>query len=544
MPRIPTFQPSKELQIPYIPSEAMEPMYEAGRTAVKQFRQIAADWEKRKIDEIELDRKIEQKAKALQIERGLRDDIDEYAERFNDRIDVDKWDQEVQNGLEFFHQKYQEQIGNDKELSLAFDAAFNSEAHRLTKSVRAQKRKTVNNIALGEFNMEYNRLLEEGANASTPEEREIVRNDLSMKAYSLVPDVMNLSQAVAHIDAFDKNVKQKGIDLADVAADKAIENDPNQAFINLHDSGYLPNLLPKQRQDKVEKAKAAMKVWENEQKQKVKDAEDLAIKKEDQEISDLYLAKKYTEVYARAQASKILPGSRKQHWGDAAEAAAERPEKIDPLIESKEYAFINNLMAKDVDPKVIQDSIIISPRLTEPKKIKLLDRLEKLKDNEIKKASIRAYEYMKREIVSPSGIAGVMAKIIPEDVRANNYARAQNALDDWIDKQMITEKPITGTDVLTKAEELVKTFRPKFNQNSPIIEKKNQDLIKGLKDLGDMNKGFGVYGVPPSSEGAKPQPKPKQIKYKSIEEIKNAYDRKELSYGEAEEILRRDFGLK
>jgi len=349
--------------------------------------------------------------------------------------------------------------------------------------------------------------------------------------------IFNPEQASKRKIELSKNIEKESINFADVVADKAIEKNAKQAYIDLTDSNYLPNLLPKQRQDKSEKAWRASKVQENEQEQKTKEAEDLAIKKEDQEISDLYLAKKYTQVYARAQTSKILSGERKQHWGDAAEAAAQKTEKIDPMEETKEITYINGLIAKGVNPQVIQDSIIISPRLGEPAKKQLLNRLETHKNKELNRAASRSYEYMKKEIISPSGIAGVMAKVIPDDVKAGNYAKAQLALDDWIDNQILLEKPITGNDILTKAEELVKTFRPKLNQNSPIIQKKNQDLIKGLGELGEMSKGKTTE-VPPVIT------KPKQIKYKNIEEVKNAYNRKELTYGEAEEILKRDFGVK
>ena len=311
-------------------------------------------------------------------------------------------------------------------------------------------------------------------------------------------------------EAFEKDIENEMANRADVSADQAILNDPVKALEMLQNKNYLPELKDKQRMDKVKKATEAVKVWEYEQEKKKREADKIAHDTDEKEIGDLYLAKNYTQVYTRAQSSKVLTGDEKKKWGDAAENAAKQGEKIDPIEEAQEYAFINNLMAKGVDSKVIKDSIIITPRLDEGSKKKLLDRLERQQDKEINRASQRAYEYMKREIVSPTGIAGVIAKSIPEDTRAANYTKAQLALDDWVDKQVIGEKPITSKDIIAKAEELIQNYKPKMITNPPIIQKKTDDMVKALNELGNLSK-------PQEAIIPKTEIKRKAKKYKSIE---------------------------
>ena len=86
---------------------------------------------------------------------------------------------------------------------------------------------------------------------------------------------------------------------------------------------YLPNLEPMQRQDKVEKAKAAAKVWENEQETKLKEAEKAAKEKEEREIGNKFLTGNYKDAFGMVLRSKRLTGDEKRTWNNAIKTASE-----------------------------------------------------------------------------------------------------------------------------------------------------------------------------------------------------------------------------
>ncbi len=485
------------------------------------------------------DEEATRKAKAIELGNSINDDVDKLADSLNERDpkDYDKFEDDMGIALTNLRAKYDQQIGNDQRLGMAINAHFGQQANMLMKVTRDKKFLARQDVSTAEFMRSYNQAIKDYADATDPTAQEMVENKISIEGLSLVSSgLMKQHVFQGAMEKFKDNADKMAVDQADVQVDQDMMKNAAQTFVNLADPNYLPKLTGKLRQDKSEKAWRASKVQEADEKRQEKEALDLARDNEEVEMARIYGAKKYSELYSRAQNNKILTGQRMQHWMDAAENATTKEEKIDPIVEAQEYAFINNLIAKGVTPNVIRDSIIITPRLREPTKAKLLDRVDKQIDKEINRAASRAHEYMKREIVSPTGIAGVLARAIPENERAANYARAQNALDDWIDKQMITEKPITATDVQMKAEELVKSFRPKFQGNSPLIQKKNQDMIQGLKELGEISKG---------QQKIAPITQPTKAKvYKNVEEVKAAYDRKELTWDQAREILQRDFGIK
>jgi len=111
-------------------------------------------------------------------------------------------------------------------------------------------------------------------------------------------------------------------DLADVAADQAIMKDPNQALSDLKNKNYLPGLESMQRQDKIEKAKAAAKVLKNEQGKKLKEAEKAAKEEEEREIGNKFLTGDYKDAFDMVLRSKYLTGDEKRTWNNAIETAS------------------------------------------------------------------------------------------------------------------------------------------------------------------------------------------------------------------------------
>jgi len=538
MPEIPRFKPQPTIEEPAPTMAGVKPaiqLAERGRRyAVQAFETV----EKGLTDYFEKERKAKLAVKSMEAENTIDEDMNTAWLGIQQRSDYDKIPADLEKTFEQYQKKYTDMAGGDKQLGFAINAYYQKSATKLRNQTRVHVAGLISNKGMAEFLKKEKKFEDEYIMNPDPEVRKDIIENYKTEINNLVAfNILKKDVAQARINAFEKTIQGKAIDFADVAADKAIESNPQKAFIDLADSNYLPDLQPKQRQDKSEKAKRTIKVKEAEQENKQKEAIRLGREKEEQEMARLYGAKEYSQLYARAESNKILEGHRMQHWMDAAEMGARKEEKIESIVESSEYAFINQLMAKDVNPRVIQDSIIISPRLRETTKTKLLDRLEKQQDKEINRAASRSYEYMKQEIINPKGIAGTMAKFVSPETRGNNYAKAQLALDDWIDKQILLEKPITGNDILKKAEELVQIYRPKLNQNSPIIQKKTNDMIQSLNELGDLSKGKQIPIAPTET-------KSKAKKYNSIEEVKAAYGRKEITYEEAAQILKTDFGIK
>jgi len=129
-------------------------------------------------------------------------------------------------------------------------------------------------------------------------------------------------------------------ELADVKADQAIMRNPNQALIDLQNKNYLPDLEPMQRQDKIEKAKAAAKILENEQKAKLKEAEKKAHDEQEKAIGEAYKNKDYHKAWELLKKQgNLLTGDEDRIWSNAIREVAEKPGKTrwdytDPEIES------------------------------------------------------------------------------------------------------------------------------------------------------------------------------------------------------------------
>ena len=129
--------------------------------------------------------------------------------------------------------------------------------------------------------------------------------------------------------SYDKVQKE----LADVAADQAIIKNAKQAAIDLKNKDYLPNLEPMQRQDKIEKAKAAAKILENEKETKLKEAEKKAHDEEEREIGNKFLTGDYKDAFDIVLRSKYLTGDEKRTWNNAIEKASKgQPPTVDYSI--------------------------------------------------------------------------------------------------------------------------------------------------------------------------------------------------------------------
>jgi len=124
----------------------------------------------------------------------------------------------------------------------------------------------------------------------------------------------------------------------------------------------------------------------------------------------------------------------------------------------------------------------------------------------------------------------MLAEVPP--LQSANYTKAMNALDDWIDKMRMVDKPITRKDIQAKAEELAITFQTTISERQEYTAQENKEYLENLKKRMEKK-------VEPIRTEVKPQEK-----YKTIEDVKTDYKAGRLTYDEAAKILKERFGVK
>lgn len=259
MPRIPLFQANTVIRSPGMSPAAAAAPYRALSRAGESIRQTGEEFGRVASLIEEKEKKAARAVKALKIETGLRNDIDSLAESFQMRTDYEAFEDDAGNQLKEIRAKYEADIGEDRELSLAFERVYAGQSSSLMRVVRDKKRQVITSEGIGQFEIQYNQALKDYAAEMSPEARELVRKQLQMKAYGLVNNsIMTLKQAETYIQNFD--------DEADaVRADQYIEADPAAALEALKSGGF-DDLSPKVKQAKIEKAQTKIDQQEREQR--------------------------------------------------------------------------------------------------------------------------------------------------------------------------------------------------------------------------------------------------------------------------------------
>jgi hypothetical protein len=273
------------------------------------------------------------------------------------------------------------------------------------------------------------------------------------------------------------------IDLADVAADKAIEANPRLASINLRDPKYLPELLPKQRQDKIEKAIAATKIFDNEQKTKLKELEKEQHDADERNIGDLFMKGSYKDAYLLAQSSKVLSGDEKRTWANAIDTKTkEIVEKIDPVVEAAEIVRTNDMISRGTTAvggtlpvEAIRNHIITTPNLGKENKEQYINKLESKLGQQIEQGRKEGYDDIKNIIFPPAKGLSVESLIqTPQQTYAIMYA--QMALDQWIDTQMRGKKYPLKNEIRLQAQKFAQDYQVKFKDKIIYLENQLQEL--------------------------------------------------------------------
>jgi len=477
---LPRFYSTKELPgksglVPISPGMAAKP-YEALAGAGQDVERLGLHAANVFDQMKERERVASDALQAVELDNALKNESLNIADKFKDRVDYENFDKDIENEITSLKERIKPKEPSSA-LNLAYEKAFNQEAFHLRTTVKAKKYDVMNQRGKIAFGAILDRAYQDYSDTNDPQRREIIKSELGIQGEILrgkhLIDPIWIDEKLR---TFEKSAKTVASDLADVKADKAIMANPGQASIDLTDSKYLPDLLPKQRQDKIEKANVAFKVSGNEQEKKLKEQRKVAHDDEDRQVGDLFMKGEYTQAYSLAQQSKFLTGDEKRTWATSIESASKvKEDEIDPFIEGTNYAFVNELIAKEVNPKTIRN-YIMSYEFKTPTRQKLLDRLDTEVDRSVNKSKSRAYDYMKGQIM-PYG--GMLAEVPP--LQSANYTKAMNALDDWVDKQRKADKPITSKDIQIKSEELAITFQTTISERQDFTAKENKAYFESLK---------------------------------------------------------------
>lgn len=387
---------------------------------------------------------------ALELEINLKKETEKIAESFRDRIDYENFDKDVDNQILSLKERLSPKEPSQA-LNLAFEKSFNQQAFHLNSTIKAKKYDVMNQRGKIAFGAILDQAYQDYSDTNDPVKREIIKNQLEIQGEILrgkhAIDPLWIDQKLS---AFEKDAKKVASDLADVKADKAIMANPGQAYINLQDSKYLPDLLPKQRQDKIEKANAAFKVFQNEQEKKAKEQEVLAHDNEEKEIGNLFLAGNYKDAYVMAFKSKLLKGDEKKSWGIAIEERAKKkePQEDDP---AEYYNMLQDVLKATPEQKIkVGTNIAQSKDLkTETKKALIKELLETKEDEQI--FNNPWFKFAEKSIRESLGWTEMMGFF-----NLKNPQEAQSSYRDIV-RQLITEIKkynLKGEDIDKRARQL------------------------------------------------------------------------------------------
>jgi len=310
-----------------------------------------------------------------EIEKGSLD----IAESFQGDEDYASFDEKLENRVNELRERVRPPKMT-RNVEMFFEQHFMTESAQLARVIRRKKLDVMSDTGKKYLLGYRDTMLEKYANETNEIARIGLRDefqttvDLYKGTYLIDP-----AWAGELTRTFTQEGKQLAINLADVQADKDMEKDPGGTYIKLSDSKYLPNLPPKLRQDKREKAYATMKVQEHEAEQKAEKTKKEFQEIEGNQIVDLYGKKEYAKVYAFAQNSKILDPQVRRFWMDHSELAAKQKE---PTNDNPAEYF--NLLQAIVNPSLTDEQkrdlavkVIVSTGLKDGTKKTLLNDLVK-----------------------------------------------------------------------------------------------------------------------------------------------------------------------
>lgn len=527
MPKIPVFE--RRYMYPEQTGKATMPISSAGYAAravagtFTQIGEIASNIAEKEAAATEA-------LEAAKLTNSMREEGENISEGFLERTDYHNFMNDANLKIEEMKRRL-EPTRASRGLRAAFERAMAQEEFRIKRAVRAKQYQVMEEtgkIAIGEIEKAA---LEDYAKATDENERKSIIGSFNIQAGELVAKhVISPLWGHERMDKFEERANKYAAELDDVKFLKGVEENPGKMYTDMADPAYLPNLKGVHRENRALQAKRIWEVKQREDESKIKAQEKLYHDNKELEISHLFSNREYAKALAMVQDKKnLLTADEVAVWTNRIDSKSKVDEdEIDPIIEGSNYAFINELISKEVNPKTIR-KYIMSYELKTGTRNKLLDRLDTETDKTVNKLKSRAYDYMKGQIM-PYG--GMQAAVPP--LQSASYNKAMNALDDWVDQQRKAEKPITPKDIRAKSEELAITYGTLISERQEYIQKENNEYFENLKKPKEKKVEPPKAVTPPVQKR----------EYKSISEVQGDYKAGKLTYDEAAQILRSKFGVK
>ncbi len=230
----------------------------------------AAQVERERV-QAEKDQKAEEANIGGKVKIGLENDKDILLETWrqnpdyqNSETDVDEWEENIRKKYESM--SILKSGGESKELRQGIDLSISHAANGLKKVARDRYREGITTETKANWMTQMDFYVRDYANAATPEEKAIVRNNMEAEARELGDRLILWPEEVQKdISGFDKKLQE----IYKVMADQVIMVNPREAVFKLLDKEYLPEFKGEGRQGKLEKAIAADKVFRHEEEQKL-----------------------------------------------------------------------------------------------------------------------------------------------------------------------------------------------------------------------------------------------------------------------------------
>lgn len=382
MPQIPTFQDQNNYNMPQIPIEPVRRAGAAIQGGIDEITRSLKEAETSIQNEYEAEKRAKDTLDAITLENTMRDKVGKTAEKYANRIDYENFDKDIQKDI----QSLKEEIAPknpDRNLQIAFENAFGHYSGSLQNAVRSRKFTVMSDLGKIEAEKVYNADVLDYATETDPEQKKIIKSNLETKmteaSKNFLLDPIWVKEKLLN---FDGIAKQTENNLDDVAADKAIMNNPIQARLDLEEHKNYPSLLPKQRQDKIEKANAAIKIFEHENKRAQEEAEKKAHDDDDRQIGNFFMAGKLNQAYTFAQSSKFLSGDEKRVWANSIKEKSEKKEPIkdNPAVYYNTLLKLKELNLDDPSAQSAMATDIIKSELTDSTKKEMLKEVALGKD--------------------------------------------------------------------------------------------------------------------------------------------------------------------
>jgi len=448
MPKIPTFTSDASPQVPGIDPAQFSRVSRTEAQAGSQIAQMglqAADTISRQQQE---EATAERTLKSIEIDNGLKSDLDALGESYLDRDDYQNFDKDREAQLTELRNKYMAQVGGDRVLQVAFERRFSQESLNFSNVVRAKKRDVMSKRALGGFETTYNQSLQNYAGEPDPLRRQMIAKDVEIGVATLVASrFLTEAQGEEKIQKFIDESEQ-------VRADQMIEADPVTALEALK-TGDFAGLDPKIRQAKTEKAilrkkqnEDAEKVIAAAEEKRIADEKKVAHDKEERTIGELFVSGDYGAIIPALKRSQNLTGDELASWTTKVKEATKVDKKVDDTARSIEIIKINHMIDTNEDPAKIYGYIAGNPNLNTQDYEQYINKVDTKLGSEITAGRSDGNTII-HGLIFPK--VGLNAAYQNTPLQTQRTAEAQLALDDWIKEQTSAKKTLTRQDIKRKA---------------------------------------------------------------------------------------------